>query len=91
MRKFIIYGKQGCTACQQAKQLIELKGFEFEYLQLGKDYTLSEFTKMTNQRTFPFIVEKLNDFPDDAVSGKKYAILQDKIGTFVDLQKLIGG
>ena len=89
MRKFIIYGKGGCPSCIQARQLIAQKGFGFQYKQLGKDYTLKEFTELTSQRTFPYIVEVTQDFPDNAVEGEKYAIITKKIGTFTDLQTLL--
>lgn len=72
-QKYIIYGKQGCASCVQAKQLLEAKGIEYTYLMLGSDYTMADFTLMTQQRTFPYIEEV----------GTERTIA---VGTFTDLR-----
>ena len=49
-----IYGKQGCSSCNQAKALCESNGISYEYLSLGKDYQLSEFMSIKEgHRSFP--------------------------------------
>lgn len=37
--KATIWSKENCTFCVQAKQLLELKGIEFEERKIGKDWT----------------------------------------------------
>ena len=57
--KFKIYGKVGCPGCQQAKALLEAKGFSYEYLMLGKDYQLSDFIEAAQgnlHKSFPLIL-----------------------------------
>ena len=52
-----IWGKPACSSCTKAKMLCEQRGYQFEYLELGKDFTregvLAEFPEA---RTFPQIV-----------------------------------
>ena len=52
-----IWGKPACPSCTKAKALCEQRGYQFEYLELGKDFNrdavLSEFPEA---RTFPQIV-----------------------------------
>ena len=53
-----IYGKQGCSSCDQAKALCESNGISYEYLSLGKDYQLSEFMSIKEgHRSFPLITK----------------------------------
>lgn len=57
---FKIYGKQGCSACLQAKALLESNEIPFQYLSLGKDYSLQEFMKIKlGWKSFPLITEVL--------------------------------
>lgn len=72
-KMYNIYGKQGCSACIQAQQLLDSKGIQYTYLSLGKDYTMADFTLMTTQRSFPYIEEV----------GSDHTI---EIGTFQDLK-----
>ena len=55
---YTIYGKTGCAACIQAKQLLETKGLEYEYALLGLNYSLDEFYNVApkTHRTFPAIL-----------------------------------
>lgn len=70
---FKIYGKVGCSSCVQAKNLLEAKGIDYEYLVLGKDYDLKTFTSIKEgHRSFPLITKD-----------------SEYVGTFVDLQKLV--
>ena len=52
-----IWGKPQCPSCLKAKALCEQRGFDYEYLELGKDFerekVLEEFPEA---RTFPQIV-----------------------------------
>ena len=51
-----IYGKPACGYCVMAKTLCEQKGVEYEYLNMGDDYTTEEFFNTFPQaRTFPQI------------------------------------
>lgn len=55
--KYTIYGKTGCSACIQAKQLLESKQAEYEYVLLGLNYSLDEFYSIApkTHRAFPMI------------------------------------
>jgi glutaredoxin len=35
----VIYGKDNCTFCEQAKKLCEMKGVSFQYKKVGVDLT----------------------------------------------------
>jgi len=52
-----IWGKPACPSCNKAKMLCEQRGYQYEYLEMGKDFTreavLAEFPEA---RTFPQIV-----------------------------------
>ena len=51
-----IYGKPSCGYCVMAKTLCEQKGVEYEYLNMGDDYTTEEFfNTFPTARTFPQI------------------------------------
>lgn len=73
--KVTIYGKPGCTYCKQAVKACELRGVEFEYLDLeAGDYTLEEL-----QGKVPGPVRTL---PQTFVDGKW-------VGGFTELAKVI--
>lgn len=62
----LIYGKPACPSCTKAKQLCEMRNYQYEYHELGKDFErefiLEEFP---GARTFPQIVingEKVGGF-----------------------------
>lgn len=52
-----IWGKPACPSCTKAKALCEQRGYRYEYLEMGRDFTreavLEEFPEA---RTFPQIV-----------------------------------
>tara|TARA_B100000073_G_scaffold261846_2_gene221541 strand:+ start:922 stop:1155 length:234 start_codon:yes stop_codon:yes gene_type:complete len=51
-----IWGKTQCPFCDRAKALAEQKGYEYEYYQLGEDFTREElFEQFPSARTFPQI------------------------------------
>ena len=53
-----IYGRAGCSSCDQAKALCESSGISYEYLSLGRDYQLSEFMSIKEgHRSFPLITK----------------------------------
>jgi glutaredoxin len=52
-----IWGKPACPSCTKAKMLCEQRGYQFEYLELGKDFTReSVLAEFPSARTFPQIV-----------------------------------
>ena len=54
MRKIVIYGKENCPACKQAKMLAETRGLEVEYLLFPKDFGAETMLKnFPDARTFP--------------------------------------
>jgi len=69
--KAIVWSKDNCTFCEQAKRLLTQKGIEFEERKIGADYTKEQLLEsVPNARTVPQI------FLDD-----RY------IGGFAELQK----
>ena len=79
---YTIYGKTGCAACIQAKQLLETKGLEYEYVLLGLNYSLDEFYNVApkTHRTFPMIT-KLVKY--DGVEMEEY------IGGLTELKEVL--
>lgn len=68
-----IWGKPACPSCTKAKQLCEMRGFKFEYKELGKDFEREQvFEVFPEARTFPQII-----------------INNTKIGGFEELTKYI--
>lgn len=54
--KYVIYGKDNCSYCEKAKNLLTIKKLEFEYLTLDKDYTREELLDLApDARTVPQI------------------------------------
>lgn len=52
-----IWGKPACPSCTKAKVLCEQRGYQFEYLEMGKDFTREAvLTEFPEARTFPQIV-----------------------------------
>lgn len=69
-----IYGKEQCPFCDMAKVLCTQKQEEFEYFQLGKDFTREEMIeKFPTARTFPQIIYK-----GEKIGG--YEQLKEQIG-----------
>ena len=58
---YLVYGKDGCSACLQACHVLAMKGFDLKYKKLGKDYDVEELFAVTEgmglprPRTFPQI------------------------------------
>ena len=51
---YTIYSKPNCSACMQAKQLLEMEQLPFEYKQLGTHYNLNELMALSpNAKSFP--------------------------------------
>ena len=52
-----IWGKPMCPSCNKAKALCETRGYDFEYLEMGRDFTRDEvLSEFPSARTFPQIV-----------------------------------
>jgi glutaredoxin 3 len=72
MTKAIVWSKNSCPFCVQAKSLLEMKGIEFEERNVSKDWTKEQLMEaVPNARTVPQI------FLDDKLIGgfqelKKY-------------------
>ena len=68
-----IYGKPQCPFCDRAKQLCEMKDYEYTYKSLGTDFDREEMLeKFPGARTFPQII----------VDG-------EKIGGYQEFKKLV--
>lgn len=72
MSKAIVWSKDACPFCDQAKGLLKMKGVEFEERNINKDFTREQLLEaVPNARTVPQI------FLDDKLIGgfselKKY-------------------
>ena len=52
-----IWGKPACPSCTKAKALCEQRGYQYEYLEMGKDFDREAvLTEFPEARTFPQIV-----------------------------------
>lgn len=73
MKNIIIYSKDNCTFCVQAKKLLDIKGLEYEEIKIGYDISREDFiSKFPYIKTVPLI------FIDD-----------EKIGGFKELSKFL--
>jgi glutaredoxin 3 len=69
--KALVWSKYGCTFCDQAKDLLELKGYEIEERKIGDGYTKEDLLEsVPTARTLPQIFVE-----------RKY------VGGFADLQQ----
>lgn len=65
--KVIIYSKDNCGFCEEAKTVCNIKNIEFEEKKLGVDFTTEELLeKFPSARTFPQII-----VDDNHVGGYK--------------------
>lgn len=54
--KAIVWSKYGCTFCDQAKSLLELKGIEYEERKIGDGWTKEDLLEsVPTARTLPQI------------------------------------
>ena len=64
MTKAIVWSKNACPFCDQAKGLLKMKGIEFEERNVSKDWTKEQLMEaVPNARTVPQI------FLDDKLIG----------------------
>ena len=58
---YTIYSKPACSSCDQAKAFLEFKGIPFDYLMLGKDYTIDKFMSYgVPHKSFPLITQVID-------------------------------
>jgi glutaredoxin len=76
--EFVIYGKDNCFFCALAQRLLIKKGFNFQYLTLGKDYSKEELLDLfPTAKTVPQIVYNQDDIT-------AYVGGYDDLITFID-------
>lgn len=57
MDHVIIYTQEGCTFCDDAKQLLTNEGIAYSEFKIGKDLTKEDFkSRFPNQKTVPFMI-----------------------------------
>jgi len=57
MIDIVIYSKDNCTYCEQAKNLLKINDLEFRELKLNEDFSRDEILELfPTARTFPIIV-----------------------------------
>ena len=77
--KYVVYGKTNCPSCTSAKQLLESKGCEYDYLLFGKDYDLSKFVEINKtHKTMPMITTVKDG-------------VESYVGGLQQLQQILGG
>lgn len=83
MTKVVMYTKEGCPYCLQAKQLFSARKILFEEIRVDLDHAkLEEMIRLSNRRTVPqiFINEKsiggFDDLATLAKSGKLDTLLK---------------
>ena len=77
--KYVVYGKTNCPSCTSAKQLLESKSCEYDYLLFGKDYDLSKFVEINKtHKTMPMITTVENG-------------VESYVGGLQQLQQILGG
>lgn len=54
--EYVVYGKVGCSFCDKAKALLDQKGIDFTYVDIGEDSAALEMIKSRGCRTVPQIV-----------------------------------
>jgi glutaredoxin 3 len=73
MSRAIVWSKDACTFCDQAKNLLKLKGIEYEERNVSKDWTKEQLLEVVpTARTLPQI------FLDDTY-----------VGGFTELRKIL--
>jgi glutaredoxin 3 len=85
MKKVVIYTKDGCPYCADAKELFNKKGVKFEEIPVDNDpEKLAEMVKLSNRRSLPqiFINNKsiggFDDLSKLATSGELDTLLKDE-------------
>jgi glutaredoxin 3 len=78
---YLIYGKNSCPYCVSAKELLETRGLDYEYLTLNVDFTREELLeKAPDAKTFPQIWHNSGDdihHIGGASELKSYLVIQD--------------
>lgn len=74
--KYLVYSKENCPWCDRAKELIKSRGFEYEELVYGTDFTKED------------LAEKLGK--KDRITVPQIFMGEDYVGTYEDLRGLIG-
>lgn len=71
---YILYGKPMCSSCNDAKAFLDIKGIDYLYLSLGKDYQVAKIHEINNKhRSFPMVTKVVSD-------------TEEYIGTLEDLK-----
>ena len=71
--KAVVWSKYGCTFCDQAKDLLNLKGYDIEERKIGDGFTKEDLLES---------VPTAKSLPQIFIDGKL-------IGGYVDLQKYL--
>lgn len=57
---YIIYGAKGCSKCDMAKRLLDIRGIEYQYKVAGVDYTADDLKADWGNpppRELPFVIK----------------------------------
>lgn len=71
---FIVYGKENCTQCKQAKQILDMKSLEYKYKSVPEDINQIDFYSLLEAfnvvpRSFPQIVKIDEDLTAYYIGG----------------------
>ena len=76
--KYKIYAIRGCPFCVMAKNLLERKNIEYEYLTMeAASGILTEIKERTQQRTVPLIFEVTENEAETFIGG--FSDLKNKL------------
>lgn len=83
MNNVILYTKDNCSYCMNAKSLLVNKNISFKELKLGEDFTRESLLEMFPEaKTFPVIVV-------DGFNIGGYADLKEQINNDIDNRKFL--
>ena len=58
---FTIYSKEGCSYCEQIKELMTLTNQRFVVYTLGQQFNIKQFEEEFGTSTFPQVVHDINN------------------------------
>lgn len=70
----VVYSKNGCSACEQAKMLLKNKGIGFTVRNCDEDFDAYEFIIEKGHRSFPVIYTH-----DNVLFANSYKALVEKL------------
>jgi mycoredoxin len=71
--KITIYGTNECSVCNRAKRFFEQHSLAYDFIEVGKDISVSDYVAKTGLQTVPFIeIDDNKLYGYNEISLKKY-------------------